>query len=97
MSTVLRNNKFVLSFRYNCEDPNCYADLARLRGVKYLTWTDKSKLKAQDIKQDLETSYFEKHASYVFDPEEFLRIVNEAIRHVKEQAKELNYLSHDEL
>lgn len=23
---------------YNCGDPNCYKDLARLRGVDYLTW-----------------------------------------------------------
>uniref|UniRef100_A0A0K0EG94 EGF domain-specific O-linked N-acetylglucosamine transferase n=1 Tax=Strongyloides stercoralis TaxID=6248 RepID=A0A0K0EG94_STRER len=23
---------------YNCDDPNCYSDLARLRGVKYFTW-----------------------------------------------------------
>jgi protein O-GlcNAc transferase len=85
------------SHRYHCEDPNCYSDLARLRGVKYLTWRDKSKLKAQDIKQDLESSYYEKHANYVFDKEEFVNIVNEAVVHVKEQARELNYLTHDEL
>lgn len=35
-------------FRYNCEDPNCYKDLARLRGVKYFTWEDTSKLIQQD-------------------------------------------------
>ena len=23
---------------YNCEDPDCYSDLARLRGVSYSTW-----------------------------------------------------------
>jgi hypothetical protein len=23
---------------YNCEDPGCYSELARLRGVKYFTW-----------------------------------------------------------
>ncbi|KAG5343293.1 EOGT transferase, partial [Acromyrmex heyeri] len=33
---------------YNCEDPNCYKDLARLRGVKYFTWKDTSKLVQQD-------------------------------------------------
>lgn len=26
--------------RYNCEDPGCYYDLARLRGVHYVTWGD---------------------------------------------------------
>lgn len=31
-------------FRYNCEDPNCYFDLARLKGVKYITWRDDKKL-----------------------------------------------------
>uniref|UniRef100_A0A0N4ZHL4 EGF domain-specific O-linked N-acetylglucosamine transferase n=1 Tax=Parastrongyloides trichosuri TaxID=131310 RepID=A0A0N4ZHL4_PARTI len=23
---------------YNCDDPNCYSDLSRLRGIKYFTW-----------------------------------------------------------
>lgn len=34
--------------RYNCEDPNCYKDLARLRGVKYFTWENTTKLVQQD-------------------------------------------------
>jgi hypothetical protein len=34
--------------RYNCEDEHCYKDLARLRGIKYITWEDKSKLEPQD-------------------------------------------------
>ncbi|VDP06822.1 unnamed protein product [Soboliphyme baturini] len=29
---------------YNCGDKDCYKDLARLRGVKYFTWEDESKL-----------------------------------------------------
>lgn len=33
---------------YNCEDPNCYLDLTRLRGLKYVTWEDKTKLVQQD-------------------------------------------------
>jgi len=37
-----------ISPRYNCEDPNCYKDLARLRGVKYFTWENTSKLVQQD-------------------------------------------------
>lgn len=33
---------------YHCEDPGCYSDLARLRGVHYITWEDQSKLTQQD-------------------------------------------------
>lgn len=33
---------------YHCEDPACYSDLARLRGVHYLTWENQSKLIQQD-------------------------------------------------
>lgn len=35
-------------FRYNCEDESCYLDLARLRGVKYITWENKEKLWQED-------------------------------------------------
>lgn len=34
--------------RYNCEDAGCYQDLARLRGIKYITWRDEFKLQSQD-------------------------------------------------
>jgi hypothetical protein len=34
--------------RYNCEDEHCYKDLARLRGVKYITWRDINKFTMQD-------------------------------------------------
>ena len=33
---------------YNCEDPQCYFDLARLRGIKYMTWENKDKLIQED-------------------------------------------------
>lgn len=33
---------------YHCEDPACYTDLARLRGVHYVTWENQSKLIQQD-------------------------------------------------
>lgn len=35
-------------FRYNCEDSECYKDLARLKGVNYMTWEHKDKLVQQD-------------------------------------------------
>lgn len=34
--------------RYNCEDERCYLDLARLRGVHYITWRKPSKVFPQD-------------------------------------------------
>ena len=34
--------------RYNCEDPDCYRDLARLRGVHYMTWENRQKLVQED-------------------------------------------------
>lgn len=38
----------MFDFRYNCGDANCYQDLARLRGIKYMTWEDLAKLKPED-------------------------------------------------
>ena len=29
---------------YNCDDADCYLDLARLRGLKYFTWEDPKKV-----------------------------------------------------
>lgn len=42
---LYRWNSFL---RYNCEDSECYKDLARLRGVNYMTWENKEKLVQQD-------------------------------------------------
>lgn len=44
----MRLIKFPFKFRYNCEDSECYKDLARLRGVNYMTWENKDKLVQQD-------------------------------------------------
>lgn len=33
---------------YHCEDPACYKDLARIRGINYITWQHKAKLEQQD-------------------------------------------------
>lgn len=83
-------------FRYNCGDIHCYADLARLRGVKYLTWRDESKLTKHE-----DGSYHEtpgphlKHANYEFDGDEFLKIVKEGVAHVRKF--EGSNPKHDEL
>lgn len=68
---------------YNCEDPNCYKDLARLRGVKYFTWENTSKLMQQDPGTHPDGGAHAKFTNYSFDVEEFLRIVSLARNHVK--------------
>lgn len=34
--------------RYNCQDESCYRDLARLRGIRYVTWQKMDKVFPQD-------------------------------------------------
>jgi len=34
--------------RYNCDDEHCYKDLARLRGVRYITWINSNKVTPED-------------------------------------------------
>ncbi|XP_055921825.1 EGF domain-specific O-linked N-acetylglucosamine transferase [Eupeodes corollae] len=63
---------------YNCEDPNCYKDLARLRGVNYLTWKDQSKLKTKDEENQQKGGAHAKFVNYEFDPEEFAELVSNA-------------------
>ncbi|ODN03890.1 EGF domain-specific O-linked N-acetylglucosamine transferase [Orchesella cincta] len=70
---------------YNCGDVHCYADLARLRGVKYMTWQDESKVSKEDdgsFKENGNTEH-PKHSDYAFDTAEFLKLVNEAVSYVK--------------
>lgn len=68
---------------YNCEDEGCYLDLARLRGVKYITWQDKSKLKQQDEGHHPDGGAHAKFTNYAFDVDEFVRLVAVAAKHVK--------------
>ncbi|XP_076180397.1 EGF-domain O-GlcNAc transferase isoform X2 [Ptiloglossa arizonensis] len=68
---------------YNCEDPGCYKDLARLRGVKYFTWKNISKLVQQDPGTHPDGGAHAKFTNYSFDVKEFLRIVSLARDHVK--------------
>ena len=39
---------FLADCSYNCDDENCYKDLARLRGMKYMTWENIDKLVQED-------------------------------------------------
>jgi EGF domain-specific O-GlcNAc transferase len=69
---------------YNCEDKDCYLDLARLRGIEYFTWEDESKVYPQDEGKhpQLGTPH-KKFTNYSFDVNEFIRIVKKMINYVK--------------
>lgn len=85
---------------HNCGDPNCYKDLARLRGVNYITWEDDSFVETIDA--GYKDERHEKFKNYKFDPDEFGRLVAKAVKAVKnhEEYKEFVEKSqekHDEL
>ncbi|RUS70729.1 hypothetical protein EGW08_021507 [Elysia chlorotica] len=68
---------------YNCEDPGCYSDLARLRGLKYITWEKKDKLKQEDEGHHPTLGAHAKFTNYAFDISEFMRLVYKAADHVR--------------
>ncbi|XP_043794817.1 EGF domain-specific O-linked N-acetylglucosamine transferase isoform X2 [Apis laboriosa] len=78
---------------YNCEDPGCYKDLARLRGVKYFTWENNSKLVQQDPGTHPDGGAHAKFTNYSFDVEEFLRIVSQATDYVKNHDSFKNFIA----
>ncbi|XP_045767771.1 EGF domain-specific O-linked N-acetylglucosamine transferase [Maniola jurtina] len=89
---------------YHCEDPNCYSDLARLRGLKYVTWEDKTKLKQQDQGHGPGGVSHSKFTNYSFDVEEFLRLVEICAAYVRNRQDFNNFIaastlkqSHEEL
>lgn len=80
----------VLFELYNCEDTECYKDLARLRGVKYITWEDESKVFPQDKGQHPQLGAHAKFTNYKFDVDEFIRLVEIGVEHVKKTRKKCN-------
>ncbi|XP_076114479.1 EGF domain-specific O-linked N-acetylglucosamine transferase-like [Mytilus galloprovincialis] len=68
---------------YNCEDDGCYSDLARLRGVKYMTWEKKDKLIQEDEGHHPTLGAHAKFTNYEFDVSEFMRLVSKAADHVR--------------
>lgn len=68
---------------YNCDDPVCYKDLARLRGIKYLTWEDTTKLSPEDEGHHPTLGAHAKFTNYHFDVDEFFRLLGRAIDYVK--------------
>ncbi|KAM4022947.1 LOW QUALITY PROTEIN: EGF domain-specific O-linked N-acetylglucosamine transferase [Anomaloglossus baeobatrachus] len=67
---------------YNCEDVSCYFDLARLRGVHYITWEKADKVYPQDKGHHPTLGEHPKFTNYAFHVEEFVRLVNSAAEHV---------------
>jgi len=69
---------------YNCDDRDCYLDLARLRGVKYFTWEDQTKVYPQDEgKHPQHGTPHKKFTNYSFDVDEFVRMVKKQINYVR--------------
>jgi len=61
---------------YHCQDPACYSDLARLRGLKYITWEDESLLEpVESAGTPYSGPAHHKFRNYKFDTGEFVRLV----------------------
>ncbi|XP_058453938.1 EGF domain-specific O-linked N-acetylglucosamine transferase [Malaya genurostris] len=68
---------------YHCEDPNCYRDLARLKGIRYLTWErDDLVYPVDEGKHPDGGGRHAKFTNYAFDATEFARLVAQAAKHV---------------
>lgn len=68
---------------YNTEDPNCYNDLARMRGIKYITWQNRDQLFQQDKGKHPTLGEHSKFTNYAFNVEEFMRLIFEAVDSVR--------------
>lgn len=79
---------------YNTEDPGCYRDLSRLRGVEYITWEDRRKVleDAPGVHPTMNSPHA-KFTNYSFDVPEFMRLVTTLGDSVLKKKKD--YLSRD--
>nr|XP_055039969.1 EGF domain-specific O-linked N-acetylglucosamine transferase isoform X1 [Misgurnus anguillicaudatus] len=82
---------------YNCQDESCYRDLARLRGVHYMTWQKRNKVFPEDKGHHPTLGEHPKFTNYSFDVEEFMRLVLLAAEHVAQHPAWLAKQAHDEL
>ncbi|XP_063282872.1 EGF domain-specific O-linked N-acetylglucosamine transferase [Pelobates fuscus] len=82
---------------YNCEDQHCYLDLARLRGVHYITWEKQDKVFPQDKGHHPSLGEHPKFTNYAFDVEEFMRLVHLAAKLVTLHEKWPFWKPRDEL
>lgn len=69
---------------FHCDDPRCYSDLARLRGLHYLTWHNRSKIESQPASPHAHRPAHLKFTNFRFDPDEFVRLTLLAAFHVKQ-------------
>ncbi|KAL7986201.1 hypothetical protein Chor_011367, partial [Crotalus horridus] len=83
-------------YKYNCKDERCYLDLARLRGIHYITWQQKDKVFPQDEGHHPTLGKHPKFTNYAFDVEEFVRLVLLAADHVSQHSKWPFRRKHDE-
>lgn len=72
---------------YNCGDAGCYKDLARLRGVSYLTWENATKVYPEDEGHHPDGQAHEKFTNYKFEVNEFVRLVKKAVERVRDNEK----------
>nr|CAB3242749.1 glycosyltransferase aer61 precursor [Phallusia mammillata] len=72
---------------YNCDDIRCYRDLPRLRGIRYLTWNDVTKLQAHNQNEHENYGKHSKFWNYTFDVDEFVRLVTKARQWVLEHPR----------
>lgn len=89
--------KAVCLGRYNCGDAGCYYDLARLRGLNYITWDD-GKIEAFDRGKHHRYGDNPKFWNWSFEPSEFRRLLVKARDALV--AKKWEYIAknrHDEL
>lgn len=75
---------------HNCGDPNCYSDLAKLRGVNYMTWEDE--LLVTMIDAGYKDNTHDKFKNYKFDADEFGRLVAKAVKAVKSHQDYKNFI-----
>uniref|UniRef100_A0A915PVB1 Uncharacterized protein n=1 Tax=Setaria digitata TaxID=48799 RepID=A0A915PVB1_9BILA len=69
---------------YNCGDVDCYLDLARLRGIKYFTWTKNDKVFPTGAGTHPQTGEpHQKFQNYRFDRDEFRRLVLMQVEYVR--------------
>ncbi|XP_076815217.1 EGF domain-specific O-linked N-acetylglucosamine transferase-like isoform X2 [Clavelina lepadiformis] len=69
---------------YNCGDKHCYHDLARLRGVHYMTWPKDPSVAPVASDQGKHAVYGNnpKFWNWTFDPDTFKKIVQRAVEYV---------------
>ncbi|XP_053693020.1 EGF domain-specific O-linked N-acetylglucosamine transferase [Sabethes cyaneus] len=83
----------VLFELYHCEDPNCYRDLARLKGVHYMSWERDDLVYPEDEGHHPDGGgRHAKFTNYAFDVKEFERLVARAADHVSSQKEYREFL-----